>query len=164
MSFSPLPRHLIAEHVRFSTEDRARIARCRRSYNRLGFAYQLAFLRLIGRFPHHQPIEIWEDLLTYVGLQLDLDPKEIEHYAQRRQTSDAHAEHIRQDLGYQTFGEGQHARLGRFLEEEVEHLEQTSALIARAEEFLRAQKILVPATSTLRRFVIEQRACPCRSG
>jgi len=95
MSFPRLPRHLLAERVHFSFEDRARIARCRRDYNRLGFAYQMAFLRLLGRFPRHQPIEILEDLLAYVAQRLDLN---------------------------------------------------------------RAQQILLPAASTLRRLVIEERA------
>ncbi len=38
------------------------------------------------------------------------------------------------------------------------HLEQTSRLLARTEEYLRAQKILLPAASTLRRLIAEQRA------
>ena len=31
--------------------DLAQIAQCRRDYNRLGFAYQVGFVRLFNRFP-----------------------------------------------------------------------------------------------------------------
>ncbi len=98
-----LPRPLIVERARFSTEDRAQIARSRRPYNRLGFAYQFAFLRLTGRLPQQQPIEILDDVLSYVALQLDLDPEEMGRYALRQATVAAHAEEIRDHLGYHTF-------------------------------------------------------------
>ena len=110
-----LPRPLIVERARFSTEDRAQIARSRRPYNRpvagrrkskkirFGFAYQFAFLRLTGRLPQQQPIEILDDVLSYVALQLDLDPEEMGRYALRQATVAAHAEEIRDHLGYHTF-------------------------------------------------------------
>jgi hypothetical protein len=158
MSFPPLPRHLLAERIHFSLEDQALIARCRRSYNRLGLAYQMAFLRLMGRFPRHQPIEVQQDLLAYIAQRLGIDPKDIERYAQRRQTLDAHAEQIRTYLGYHVFAEDERLLLSQFLDGEVEHLESVSALVTRAEDFLRTQQILLPATSTLRRLVMEERA------
>ena len=49
------PRDLIADRVRFTPADQAQIAQCRGAHNRLGFAYQLGFLRLTGRFPAQQP-------------------------------------------------------------------------------------------------------------
>ena len=49
------PRELIAERVVFTPADHAQIALCRGAHNRLGFAYQMAFLRLTGRFPNQQP-------------------------------------------------------------------------------------------------------------
>ena len=56
------PHELIAERVVFTPADQAQIARCRGSHNRLGFAYQMSFLRLTGRFPTQQPLEILDDL------------------------------------------------------------------------------------------------------
>ena len=153
-----LPRPLIVERARFTTEDRAQIAHSRRPYNRLGFAYQFAFLRLTGRLPRQQPIEILDELLAYVALQLDLDPEEMERYALRQATVAAHAEEIRDYLGDRIFSSREQALLKEFLEREVLHLEQTSRLLARAEEYLRAQKILLPAASALRRLIVEQRA------
>lgn len=45
------PNHVIIERARISPADRSRIDYCRRDHNRLGFGYQLAFVRLTGRFP-----------------------------------------------------------------------------------------------------------------
>ena len=50
------PRELIAERVVFTPADHAQIALCRGDHNRLGLAYQMAFLRLTGRFPSQQPL------------------------------------------------------------------------------------------------------------
>ena len=37
--------------------DLVEIAKCRRDHNRLGFAYQIGFVRLFNRFPVQQPLE-----------------------------------------------------------------------------------------------------------
>jgi hypothetical protein len=157
MIAAPLPRQLIAERVRFSAEDCTRIARCRRSCNRLGFAYQLAFVRLLGRFPQQQPLEVLDELLTYVALQLELDAAEIQEYARRQATASAHAEQIRECLGYRSLGTQERVLLVQHLRAELEHLELTSVLLSKAEEFLRAEKILLPAAWTLRRLIVEER-------
>jgi Domain of unknown function (DUF4158) len=39
-------------------EDFAQLGKCRRPHNRLGFAYQVAFVRLFDRFPQQQPFEL----------------------------------------------------------------------------------------------------------
>jgi len=36
-------------------EDFVELGKCRRPHNRLGFAYQVAFVRLFDRFPRQQP-------------------------------------------------------------------------------------------------------------
>lgn len=153
-------RPLLAERVHLSAEDRARVLGHRRPHTRLGFAYQLAFLRLTGRLPRQQPLEIAPDLLHVVALQLGDsvggDPErareELGRYARRQPTISAHAEEIKSYLGYRAFeGVEEQAALTAHLESEVEHLEQTSALVAKAEEYLRREKVLLPAVSTLRR-------------
>jgi hypothetical protein len=55
------PRELLTERVTFTLADYAQIARCRGASHRLGLAYQLGFLRLTGRFPAQQPLEILHD-------------------------------------------------------------------------------------------------------
>ena len=49
--------------------DLAKIAQCRGDPQRLGFAYQLGFVRVFQRFPVQQPLEICEELLSFIALQ-----------------------------------------------------------------------------------------------
>ena len=47
--------------------DMNEVARCRRDHNRLGFAYQIGFARLFNRFPAQQPLEINDELMSFVN-------------------------------------------------------------------------------------------------
>jgi len=151
------PRELIAERVVFTPADQAQIASCRGSHNRLGFAYQMGFLQLTGRFPLQQPLEILGDLLAFVAQELALDPTAIADYAQRQATISAHQELIRLHLGFRPFAVAERDALSRFLLQEATRLEHMPALLAQAEAFLRDRRILLPALSTLRRLASEQR-------
>ena len=56
-----------------------------RSYHsRLGFAYQVAFVRLFDRFPQQQPFELIEELVCFSAAQLRLDARLIELYRKRQ--------------------------------------------------------------------------------
>ena len=48
------------------------VAKCRRDHNRLGFAYQIGFARLFNRFPAQQPLEINDELLSFVAVQMNI--------------------------------------------------------------------------------------------
>ena len=78
----------------------------RRVPNRLGFAYQVAFVRVLGRFPHQEPLEIDGEVLRFAALQLGTDPDAIEDYAERRQTVTGHQRRIRDYLGLRPFDGG----------------------------------------------------------
>ncbi len=151
------PHEIIAARVRFTPEDHAHIARCRGDHNRLGFAYQLGFLRLTGRFPTPQPFELLDDLLVFVASEVALDPASIQDYAQRRQTVSEHQQLLQLHGGFRPFGPEERHALRHFLLEEAMRLEHTPALVAQAEAFLRDSRILLPAASTLHRLVGEQR-------
>ena len=60
--------------------DLAQVAQCRRDHNRLGFAYQVGFVRLFNRFPAQQPLEICDELLNFVAIQLGIDEAGIDRY------------------------------------------------------------------------------------
>jgi Tn3 transposase DDE domain/Domain of unknown function (DUF4158) len=151
------PRELIAERVVFTPADYAQIALCRGAHNRLGLAYQMAFLRLTGRFPSQQPLELVPDVLAFVASTLALAPTVIEAYAQRQATVSAHQEQIRLHLGFQVFGPTEREALSQFLREGALHLDHLAALVAQAEAFLRDHQVLLPGLSTLRRLAGEQR-------
>jgi hypothetical protein len=75
----------------------------------------------------------------------------------RRQTISEHQQRITEYLQYTPFGEAEAKRLEVFVFEESCRLEQTAALESRVQEFLKEQKILQPADSTVARIIGEQR-------
>jgi hypothetical protein len=66
-------------------EDFVQLGKCRRPHNRLGFAYQVAFVRLFDRFPQ-QHLELLEELVCFSAAQLGLDAGLIELYRKRQPT------------------------------------------------------------------------------
>src|SRR6202023_3491167 len=75
-------------------EDFVQLAKCRRPHNRLGFAYQVGFVRLFGRFPQQQPFELFEELVCFSAAQLGLDAGLIELYRKRQPTISEHQQTI----------------------------------------------------------------------
>ncbi len=137
--------------------DRAEIAKCRRDHNRLGFAYQIGFVRLFHRFPAQQPLEICDELLNFISLQLGIDEALISDYASWQHTASEHQERIREYLKLIIYGPPEADALEQFVFEESCRLEQTASLLARAREFLKERHVLLPAESSLLRLVSEQR-------
>jgi TnpA family transposase len=137
--------------------DRAEVARCRRDHNRLGFAYQIGFVRLFHRFPAQQPLEVCDELLHFVSLQLGVDETQIAGYAPWQHTASEHQGRIRNYLKLIFFDPGQAEALERFIFDESCRLEQTASLLARAREFLKERRVLFPADSVLLRLVGEQK-------
>ena len=70
LSFS---RGQMVREASLTEADLAEVAKCRRDHNRLGFAYQVGFVRLFNRFPAQQPLEICDELLSFVAMQLNID-------------------------------------------------------------------------------------------
>lgn len=157
MHSPPYTRRQLAQKATLTEQDWREIRQCRRAHNRLGFAYQVGFVKLLHRFPTQQPLEIIDELLLFTGIQLGVDPHGIEVYQQRRETIAEHQERIRSYLGLRKLGPEERDRLEAFLFEECGRLEQTSALLARTETFLQEEGILLPAEYLLPRMVGEQR-------
>lgn len=152
-----LPRARLTAQSSLTEEDVQHVNLCRRSYNRLGFAYQLVFVRLMNRFPQQQPFELIEEVLHFTAAQLDTDPGHITRYVQRQETISKHQAYIRRYLNLCRLEERELQLLEAFLFEECCQLEQTAALRAHAEQFLRGRRILQPAVTTLDRIIGEQR-------
>ena len=105
------PREIMVDRVVFTPCDHDRISLCRGAHNRLGFAYQMGFVRLTGRFPSQQPLEILDDLLAFVAHELALDATLLKAYAQRQATVSTHQEQIRLYLGFRPFGPAEQDQL-----------------------------------------------------
>ena len=153
----------LTQEARLTAEDLEQIRQRRRDYNRLGFAYQLAFVRLLNRFPSQQPFEVIDEILTYVSIQLSISTALITQYTKRQKTISEHQERIRQYLGLTRFSQAEGDRaegksaLADFVFEQACRHEQTHALMAQVKAFLRERGILEPADYTLERLIQRQR-------
>ncbi len=154
LSFS---RGQLVREASLTAADLAEVDKCRRDHNRLGFAYQVGFVRLFSRFPNQQPLEVCDELLSFVAMQLNIDATSLEEYAARQPTVSDHQARIRDYLKLAAFDHEQAEALERFVFEESCRLEQTASLVARAREFLKERHVLFPAESSLLRLVTEQR-------
>ena len=137
----------------FLENDWRAIAQRRRAHNRLGFAYQVAFVRVLGRFPRQEPLEIDDAVLRFAALQLGANPDAIRAYAERRQTVSEHQQQIRTYLSLRPFDACAADDLARFLGGEAQRLDRTGSLLARARGRLRERNVLAPGESVLRRAV-----------
>ena len=135
----------------FLDADRREIALRRGRHNQLGFAYQVAFVRVLGRFPHQAPLEIDGEILRFAALQLGAAAETIHAYAGRQQTVSDHQQRIGEYLRLGAFDAAGSDRLARFLEDEARRLERTASLLARARAWLRDEHVLAPGDSVLRR-------------
>ena len=143
--------------AQFNTDDIKKINLCRRQHNRLGFGYQLSFVRLLNRFPVQQPFEILNDILSFVSIQLNIPSPAISDYAQRQPTISAHQENIRIYSRLQRLGKSSLDIVEQFIFDKACQLEQTSALQANIEFYLKDQKILKPSDDTLQRLIVNNR-------
>src|SRR5688572_30624961 len=81
--------------AKLSDADIVRINKCRGMQNKIGFAYQLCYVKLFNRFPGQSPLEILDELATFVAIQLDLSKEQLQAYSLRQPTVSEHQEQIR---------------------------------------------------------------------
>jgi len=147
-------RRQLRQEASLTALDIDQINQCRRPHNRLGFGYQLGFVRLLNRFPAQQPFELIDELLTFVGVHLAVPDHPLPAPA---------ADHLRAPATYHRIPPAHSLRGDRGKASGGLRLRgivlprQTAALEARVQEFLKEQKILQPADSTVARIIGEQR-------
>ena len=157
MSEDVITRRRILQEAPLLEEDWSEIMKRRGNQNRLGFAYHLTFVRFYNRLPKMDPLEQAEGILRYVAAHLKLSEELLLPYRSKRSTQLHHRREVLDYLGLRSLDDEQTIRLATFLFEESFRIDQTSVLLEKAEQFLRAQKTLIPSPSTLRRLVSEQR-------
>ena len=154
---SHYPRQRIIEQATLSKDDMYEVSQCRRSNNRLGFAYQIGFVRLKNRFPIQTPFEILDDLLQYISVQTGIESSEINQYVSRQPTISEHQNTIRRYLNLKELVDADIELIKQYIFEQSCRLEQTNALYSLVGQHLREQNILQPADSTMQRMIGEQR-------
>lgn len=137
--------------------DIRRINECRGSQNRLGFAYQLCYVKLFNRLPTQSPFIAIEELATFVAVQLDLPREQLEEYALQQWTFSHHQEQIRAYLCVEKFSKAAEDALGDYLFHQAQQIHPKESLFMEATEFLKDKKILNPANDTIERLIQAQR-------
>src|SRR5215471_6658237 len=140
----------------FSANDIERIRQCRGEHNRLGFAYQLAFVRAFNRFPAQAPLEVEEEIVGYASVHANIAIERFAAYGNRRKTVSEHQETLRDYLGLRPFTAATD-EVEACLFKEACQLEQTTALKTRLSEFLRTHHLLEPSRDTVYRLIQTQR-------
>jgi len=69
MKRRPYTRRELAQKAALTEQDWIEIRQRRRVHNRLGFAYQVGFVKLRNRFPAQQPLEMIDELLLFTSIQ-----------------------------------------------------------------------------------------------
>jgi hypothetical protein len=82
----PYSREQWVAVAKFSGNDLAVIKQCRLDYTRLGFGYQLAFVRLFNSFPIQEPFESQDEIVAFVSHQLGIAEQSLSHYVKRQPT------------------------------------------------------------------------------
>ena len=143
----PSPEEL-AQYWTLSPQDKHEVCKCRGEAQRRRFAVQLCMLRTYGRFlPKAVPAPT--AITNHLARQLDLPLVLFGDVPGRLATETDHFHHIRTYLGWQPFDDTSRGRLITWLNQRATDDLLPSILVSRAEDILRAWKIVVPARSTL---------------
>jgi TnpA family transposase len=143
----PSPEEL-AQYWTLSPQDKHEGCKCRGEAQRRRFAVQLCMLRTYGRFlPKAVPAPT--AITNHLARQLDLPLVLLGDVPGRLATETDPFHHIRTYLGWQPFDDTSRVRLITWLNQRATDDLLPSILVSRAEDILRAWKIVVPARSTL---------------
>lgn len=142
------------QYYTFTQEQRDCILMRRRDHNRLGFAVQLALVIYPGwPLPHYETIP--QSTLTYIAEQIHVSPDVMAQYAKREPTRREHLEEIRRTFGYDNFSAQRYRSLVRLLYAKAWENDSPVELMEIAVRWLRENKIIFPAISTIERVVWE---------
>jgi TnpA family transposase len=150
-------QYSLIEHGHLGEKDIDLIEKCRGNHNRLGFAYQLIFIRLFNRVPCQEPFEVIEEIVIYAAMQLALESSLVSLYSNRKNIYN-HQKTIITYLEYSSFNSQTQILLKDFIFQKALQFEPLSLLLIKSVDFLRDLKILLPAEDTLLRIIKAQRA------
>jgi TnpA family transposase len=153
---STLSNWELAYYYTLSQDDIEVIKRRRRDHNRLGFAIQICLFRYPG-WTLTDIKHIPDRVITYVAKQLQVDPNEYKHYADREQTKHEHMEEIRKHYGFTNFSIHSYRTISKVLIPHAIENGNAMFLIRLTLEEMRKQKIILPAMTVIERLVWETR-------
>ena len=119
---------------------------------RLGFAVQLKFMQIHGRFPDRDEVD--PSALRWVAAQLDPTPEALSGYQMLDRQGRRHRRTIRRYLGFRPATGNDFKRLGAWLIEEVLPFDPKARHATdAARDWCRAQRLEPPALGTLHRII-----------
>lgn len=157
-SFMKVPEDecIVGSYYSFSKQDLEIIKRHRKEENQLGFAVQLAVLRYPG-WPYTYTENIPESVLKYIAKQINVTPKGLKVYSQRKSTSREHIREIKSEYGFVQFSSDKYQLSLKHLINLALENEDTLYLINNCIWFLRDNKIILPAITTIEALVWESK-------
>ncbi len=141
----------------FSNQDLEIINKRRREENRLGFAMQLAVLRYPGWSYTHVK-DIPDSVKQYIAKQINADHSSLRLYPQRENTLWDHLKEIRNEYGFITFTLKEYRMIFKHIYQLALENGDAIHLLHESIDFLRKNKVILPAITTLERMVWEARA------
>src|SRR5438034_293214 len=127
----------LAQVARLSVADIKKVNEYRGIKNKLGFAYQLCYIKLFNRLPAQSPFEMVEELVTFVAIQLDIPREQLLKYAEQKSTFFRHQEELRNYLRLTKFTQDTEGILKDFLFQQSQQIQVAEALFIKATEFLK---------------------------
>lgn len=147
----------LVEVAKLTDTDIEQINKCRGVQSKIGYAYQICYVKLFNRLPPQSPLEILEELATFVAIQVDIPKDQLHVYAHRQPTISEHQEQIRVYLHLKTFTQDIEDTLRDFLFEQALQIQETESLFLKATEFLKDRRVLNPTDYTIERLIKTQR-------
>ncbi len=147
----------IVRHYTFSPEDMTLIRQRRRAANRLGFAVNLAYLRLPGRVLGANEAPPFE-MLAFIATQVECNPTEFAGYARREETRWEHLGELQAYLDVRSFCRDDKRALAHVAIEQATGSDRGDVIVSAMIEYLRERRILLPAAVTLEKIALAGRA------
>ncbi|TYQ37050.1 Tn3 family transposase [Enterococcus faecium] len=153
----PEDEWILGTYFTFSKRDLEIVNKRRREENRLGFAVQLAVLRYPG-WPYTHIKSIPDSVIQYISKQIGVSPSSLDHYPQRENTLWDHLKEIRSEYDFVTCTLSEYRMTFKYLHQLALENGDAIHLLHECIDFLRKNKIILPAITTLERMVWEARA------
>lgn len=142
----------IGSYYTFSKQDLEIIKKHRKEENQVGFAVQLAVLRYPGwSYSHIETIP--DSVLGYIAKQVGSVPRALKYYPQRENTLWEHVKEIRNEYGFTLFTSKEYNITLDYLTELALENEDTLYLVDKSLHFLRKNKVILPAITTIESLV-----------
>ncbi|MDP4087281.1 MAG: Tn3 family transposase [Bacillota bacterium] len=153
----PEDEWILGTYFTLSKRDLEVVNKRRREENRLGFAVQLAVLRYPG-WPYTHIKSIPDSVIQYISNQIGASSSSLSLYPQRENTLWDHLKEIRSEYDFVAFTLREYRMTFKHLHQIALENGDAIHLLHECIDYLRKNKIILPAITTLERMVWEARA------